>query len=127
MADQKVSQLPSLTNAATPDLLYIVSDPNGTPTSKNITVKNLFGNIPSNTTIAGAKFTVRAITTTTANVNVTKTLTANTVKITFGTAPGSNNATSVGMAVGEMRFTNNYLYIAVSPTVVKRVALNVFV
>ena len=61
------------------------------------------------------------------NVNVTKTFTANTVKITLGSAPGSNNATVVGMAVGEMRFTNNYIYIAVAPTVVKRVPLSVFV
>jgi hypothetical protein len=53
MSDKKVSQLPSLTTAAAPDLLMIVDDPNGTPTSKKITVKNLFGAVPSNTQISG--------------------------------------------------------------------------
>jgi hypothetical protein len=60
------------------------------------------------------------------NVNVTKTFTANTVKITFGSTPASNNATTVGMVVGEMRFTNNYLYIAVGSTTIKRIALGTF-
>ena len=53
MADKKVSQLPSLTTSAAPDLLMIVDDPNGTPVSKKITVKNFFGAVPSNTSITG--------------------------------------------------------------------------
>lgn len=126
MADKKVSQLPSATTAASPDLLLIVTDPNGTPTSKKITMKSLFGAVPSNTVFSGSTLTVRARTTTTANVNVTKTLTANIVNVTLGTAPISNNATTVGMAVGEMRFTNTYIYIAVNATTIKRVALSTF-
>jgi hypothetical protein len=126
MADKKVSQLPSLTTTAAPDLLMIVDDPNGTPVSKNITVKNLFGAIPSNT-VFSANVTVRGNRAQFAsNVNVTKTFTANTVKITCGSTPASNNATIVGMAVGEMRFTNNYLYIAVGSTTIKRIALGTF-
>jgi hypothetical protein len=126
MADKKVSQLPSLTTTAAPDLLMIVDDPNGTPVSKNITVKNFFGSVPSNTvfsanvTVTGNRVQLAS------NVNITKTLTANTVKITFGSTPGSNNATSVGMGVGEMRFTNTHLYIAVNATTIKRVALDTF-
>jgi hypothetical protein len=126
MADKKVSQLPSLTTTAAPDLLYIVDDPTGTPVSKKITVKDFFGAIPSNTVIGGARLTVRAITTTTANVSVTKTLTANVVKITVGAAPTTNNTTTEGWDLGQMRFTNNYIYIAVGPTTIKRVALSVF-
>jgi len=126
MADKKVSQLPSATTAASPDLLLIVTDANGTPTSKQITVKKLFSAVPSNTVFSGSTLTVRARTTTTANVNVTKTLTANIVNITLGGTPSSNNATTVGMAVGEMRFTNTYIYIAVNATTIKRVALNTF-
>jgi hypothetical protein len=126
MADKKVSQLPSLTTTAAPDLLMIVDDPNGTPVSKNITVKNFFGAVPSNT-VFSANVTVRGNRAQFAsNVNVTKTFTANTVKITFGSTPASNNATTVGMAVGEMRFTNNYLYIAVGSTTIKRIALGTF-
>jgi len=126
MADKKVSQLPSATTAASPDLLLIVTDANGTSTSKRITVKGLFGAIPSNTVFSGSTLTVRARTTTTANVNITKTLTANIVNVTLGSTPASNNATTVGMAVGEMRFTNTYIYIAVNATTIKRVALNTF-
>jgi hypothetical protein len=126
MADKKVSQLDSLTTAAAPDLLMIVSNPNGTPTSKKITVKNLFGSVGANT-IFSANVTVRGNRAQFAsNVNITKTLTANTVKITYGSTPASNNATTVGMAVGELRFTNTYMYIAVNATTIKRVALSVF-
>ena len=126
MADKKVSQLTALTTTAAPDLLMIVDDPNGTPVSKKITIKSLFGSVPSNTvfkdnvTVSGN--TVQLAST----VNITKTLTANTVKITFGSTPASNNATTVGMAVGELRFTNTYLYIAVNATTIKRVTLSTF-
>lgn len=126
MADKKVTQLTSLTTTAAPDLLMIVDDPNGTPVSKKITLKNFFGAVPSNT-VFSANVTVRGNRAQFAsNVNVTKTFTANTVKITFGTTPASNNATTVGMTVGEMRFTNTYLYIAVNSTTIKRVALSTF-
>jgi len=126
MADKKVTQLTSLTTTAAPDLLMIVDDPNGTPVSKKITLKNFFGFVPSNT-VFSANVTVRGNRAQFAsNVNVTKTFTANTVKITFGTTPASNNATTVGMAVGEMRFTNTYLYIAVNSTTIKRVTLSTF-
>ena len=126
MADKKVTQLTALTTTAAPDLLMIVDDPNGTPVSKKITVKSFFGAIPSNTvfsanvTVSGNRVQLAS------NVNITKTLTANTVKITFGSNPGSNNATSVGMGVGEIRFTNTHLYIAVNSTTIKRVALDTF-
>jgi hypothetical protein len=126
MADKKVTQLTALTTPTAPDLLLIVDDPNGTPVSKKITLKSLFGAVTSNTvfsanvTVSGNRVQLAS------NVNITKTLTANTVKITFGTTPGSNNATSVGMAVGEMRFTNTFLYIAVNATTIKRVALSTF-
>ena len=126
MADKKVTQLTALTTTAAPDLLMIVDDPNGTPVSKNITVKNFFGAVPSNTVFSANVTTTGNRVQLASNVNVTKTLTANTVKITFGATPGSNNATTVGMAVGELRFTNTHLYIAVNATTIKRVSLGTF-
>jgi hypothetical protein len=126
MADKKVTQLTALTTPTAPDLLLIVDDPNGTPVSKKISLKSLFGAVTSNTvfsanvTVSGNRVQLAS------NVNITKTLTANTVKITFGSTPGSNNATSVGMAVGEMRFTNTFLYIAVNATTIKRITLSTF-
>jgi hypothetical protein len=126
MADKKVTQLTALTTTAAPDLLMIVDDPNGTPVSKKITVKSFFGAVPSNTVFKD-NVTVTGNTVQLASaVTITKTLTANTVKFTFGNVPASNNATTVGMAVGEARFTNNYIYIAVNATTIKRVALEKF-
>jgi hypothetical protein len=126
MADRKVTQLPTLTTTAAPDLLLIVDDPTGSPVSKSVTVKNFFGAIPSNTSFNGSTVTLRARTTTTANVNVTKTLTANILNVTLGSTPASNNADTVGMAVGQMRFTNSHVYIAVNATTIKRIALSTF-
>jgi hypothetical protein len=126
MADKKVTQLTALTTTAAPDLLMIVDDPNGTPVSKKISVKSFFGAVPSNTVFKD-NVTVTGNTVQLASaVTITKTLTANTVKFTFGNVPASNNATTVGMAVGEARFTNNYIYIAVNATTIKRVALETF-
>ena len=45
MADQKVSALSAITNLSTDDLLLVVNDPAGTPTSNKVTVGNLFGNV----------------------------------------------------------------------------------
>ena len=126
MADTKVSGLGSLTTTAAPDLLLVIDDPNGTPVSKKITVKNFFGAVPSNTVFSGSKVTIHANVTATANLTVTDVLTANICKITFGSTPASNNATTVGMAIGEMRYTNTHVYVAVNATSIKRIALSTF-
>jgi hypothetical protein len=134
MADKKVSQLTSLTTTAAPDLLLIVDDPNGTPVSKNITVKNFFGAIPSNT-VFDARVRLKANTTivcsntvVTANVNMTTNglLKVNNFITTLRSNPGSNNASSGGYKVGQAFFSNTFLYIAVNTTTLKRVALSTF-
>lgn len=126
MADKKVSQLTSLTTTAAPDLLLIVDDPNGTPVSKSITIKNLFGAVPANTAFS-ANVTVsgnRALFS--SNVRVTKATTVNTFITTLKTTPSTNNATTESLSVGQMFFTNTHLYIAVNATTIKRVALSTF-
>ena len=45
MADKKVSALSTITNLSQDDLFMVVDDPAGTPTSKKVTVGNLFGNV----------------------------------------------------------------------------------
>jgi hypothetical protein len=45
MADTKITALSELTSVADADLIAIVDDPSGTPTSKKITKKNLVKNI----------------------------------------------------------------------------------
>jgi hypothetical protein len=123
MADKKVSQLTSATSAVARDLLMIVTDPTGTPTSKKITTKALFGAVNSNTVFKANTTMTGHSTHIASNVTITKATTVNTFAITFGATPFSNNATTVGMKVGEMRFTNSFIYIAVNETTIKRTSL----
>jgi hypothetical protein len=80
MADKKVSELSAITNASGDDLLLVVNDPSGTPTSNKLTINNLFANVVPTTTHKG-RVTFRANTNYTgtkatfaANVTVSGTL-----------------------------------------------------
>jgi hypothetical protein len=117
MADRKVSELPTLTTAAGVDRLYIVDDPNGTPVSKQISLDNLLGTIPANTTFAQ-----------TATFNNKVTVANGFVTLSTSKTVSSNNAETVlgTGAQGSIFWDTNYLYVAVSNTQIKRVALSVF-
>ena len=137
MADKKVTQLTSLTSPASEDLLLVIDNPSGTPTSKQITVKNLLGSAPSNTSITGT-LTVSANTTLngsntviSANVNMTSTrgprTSAKWVTIAKTTGSVSNNATTElgsGGLEGSIFWDEDFLYVATSNTQVSRVALS---
>jgi len=146
MADKKVTQLTALTSPNDEDLLLIVDDPNGTPVSKSITVKTFLGALPSNTSITGnltvsangsytgsnVNFTSNVVVTGTATI--TQAVVASdrlTIKTTR--TPSNNNATTqLGSPTsdrphdGTLFWDSNYLYVAVSNTIIKRVALSVF-
>ena len=125
MADRKITELDALTAPDQKDLLYVVDDPSGTPVSKKISLYNLFGSVPANTSISG---------TLTASGNTTlsgaKTIVSQgQITLSATTSVGSNNATTVlGRADGQgsIFWDQNYLYVATSNTQVKRVALSVF-
>jgi hypothetical protein len=53
MADKKVSELTAITNLSGDDLLLVVNDPSGSPTSNKITITNLFANVVPATTHKG--------------------------------------------------------------------------
>jgi len=139
MADRKITELAALTSANQKDLLYVVDDPSGTPVSKKISLYNLFGSVPANTSITGT-LTVSGNTTVSgansvfsANLNITSTngpkVDAGYVTLASKTTVGSNNATTVlgqGGLQGSIFWDENYLYVATSNTQVKRVALSVF-
>lgn len=117
MADKKITELPALTTAASSDVLYIIDDATGTPVSKQISLLNLLGAVPANTTFAG-----------TATFNSNVSAATGVVRFVTPTTPTSNNATTElgsGMA-GSMFWDQNYLYIATTDTEIKRVALNTF-
>jgi hypothetical protein len=117
MADQKVSELANLTTPASEDVFYVIDDPNGTPVSKKITAKNLFGAVPANTTFTHF-----------ATFNNKVTAANGVITLASATTVGSNNATNVlgsGMQ-GSIFWDSDYLYVAISNTQIKRVALSVF-
>ena len=132
MADKKISELNTLTSAASEDLLVIVDDPNGTPISKQITLKNIFGSVPANTVIN--RLTVNANTmlngsntTVTANLNSTGittinqlTVANNQLRITTTDTVASNSATGLQ---GQIRYDTDYIYVCVANNVWKRATL----
>jgi|MDSW01.2.fsa_nt_gb hypothetical protein len=121
MADKKISQLTSLTTPVSGDLFLVVDNPTGTPVSKSITLKNIAGNMP-NTSVSFL----------TASANATfsgaKTTLGGDLTISNSKSVTSNNATTLlgaGMQ-GTIMWDANYLYVATSNTVIKRVALQEF-
>lgn len=66
MADKKVSELTAVTSVSGDDLLLVVNDPSGTPTSNKITVSNMFANVAvsssfkANTAFTGTTMTISA-------------------------------------------------------------------
>ena len=121
MADKKISQLTSLTTPVSGDLFVVVDNPTGTPVSKSITLKNIAGNLP-NTSIGGILTNSANAQFTGNQVHVTGKLRVNQTSVT------SNNATTLlgsGMH-GSIFWDANYLYVATSNTVIKRVALSDF-
>tara|TARA_Y100000114_G_scaffold139087_1_gene142708 strand:+ start:549 stop:992 length:444 start_codon:yes stop_codon:yes gene_type:complete len=146
MADKKVTQLTTLATPNDEDLLLLVDDPNGTPVSKKIDVKTFFGSIPSNTSITGT-MTVSgngtfsgSNTVFSSNVVVTGTMrpssfivNANKLTINTSITPSTNNATTeLGAPTsdrphdGTFFWDADYIYVAVSNTVIKRAALSTF-
>jgi hypothetical protein len=138
MADSKISQLTELTTPVAEDLVPIVDDPNGTPINKFIRLKNLFGNasntnITGTLTVSGGNTNISGSNTViSSNVNITGTtnvanLHVSDVKLVIQTSktPSTNNATTeLGSPTSD--WDANYLYVAVSNTVIKRVPLQVF-
>ena len=147
MADRKLSQLDAVASVDSEDLVLIVTDPNGTPTNYRITIKNLFGNIPANTSISGiftatanvvfsgsnTSFTYNTVMTGDKNAIANLHVTSNRLTIANSKTPSTNNATTeFGSPLsdrphdGSLFWDNNYLYLAVSNTVIKRVSLSSF-
>jgi hypothetical protein len=111
MADKKVSELTELTSVVGRDELYIVDDPAGTPVSKKVQVNSLFSSVAANTSFAGTVAAANGIMTLGKATSVTS----------------NNTTTLLGAGLqGSIFWDTSYLYVAVSNTVVKRVALSDF-
>jgi len=99
MTATKVTALTAATTVAANDLLYVVSDPGGSPTSKKITQANFFANVVSNTKFSN---TVTFANTTTFSRAITV---ANT--ITYSDNTVQNTAFTVTTAAFNPTFSTN--------------------
>jgi len=99
MTATKVTALTAATTVAANDLLYIVADPGGSPTSKKITQANFFANVVSNTKFSN---TVTFANTTTFSRAITV---ANT--ITYSDNTVQNTAFTVTTAAFNPTFSTN--------------------
>ncbi|QIG66044.1 hypothetical protein phiOC_p402 [Ochrobactrum phage vB_OspM_OC] len=135
MSDKKVSQLQRLVNPSANDLLLVIDMKSEIPVSKNITIGELVGQLPAITTDTLTIGESLVVTTgNNASINATVPLTANTVTakqtsteeliLTDVLTPAQSADTQLDF--GRIFFDENYLYIKVNNTEIKRVALETF-
>ena len=105
----KISELTAITSLTADDLLMVVNDPNGAPSTNKITVGNLFGNVRVSATFANSA----------AFSNVT----INNFVLNNKATPASNTDNA---QMGKMWFDEDYIYVAVANNSIKRVALSNF-
>jgi len=102
----RVSALPALTQAAGEDLLYIVDDPTGSPTSKKITTKNfLESNVQANVAFAGP-------------------LKATFIGASVNSTPANATNVPAGAQVGSWWMDGSYIYVVTGASAIKRVAIS---
>ena len=127
MSDKKFSELAKISQPESGDLIPIVDDPNGTPVSKVVTVKTLFGRLKANTMFIGCNNYF------TANTTCTNRFVANTfiissdkIRITTPRTPSTSNTTTESLSAGHAFYDASYLYVCVNSTTIKRIALSSF-
>jgi hypothetical protein len=104
---KKITEFDQYTDAFQDDLFILEHFTSNTVSDTGaIKVKNLFGNVSCNTNITG-----NAI------------FSANNLKVTKNTTPVSSSGS---FNTRQIWFDDNYLYVSISPTTVKRVALQTF-
>lgn len=106
----KISELTAITSLTADDLIMVVNDPNGSPSTNKITVSNLFGNVRVSATFAN-----------------TTTFSSNTIVTNFMINNKATPASNTDNAqMGKMWFDEDYIYVAVANNSIKRVALSNF-
>lgn len=104
MADSKISALTALTTPASEDLLVVIDDPSGTPTSKKMTLQSLFGAVPANTVFSG-----------------TVSVSGDSVNVATAKTPASASDTGTQ---GDVAWDADYIYVCVATNTWKRVAIS---
>ena len=135
MADKKITQLDAVTSAANTDLLLIVRDPSTTPVNKKMEVGDLFGETAQTvfqqmnlkatgvSRISGSTLYLSSNT----NVELNAPLKVSSDRIIVSNqvaTPANSNNSFYGWSTGTFAYDSNYLYIAVTPTLIARFAAN---
>lgn len=103
---KKVTDLPVSNNMTANSLIYIVNDPSGTPTSAKITLKSVLeANAAASPSFQGV-------------------ISGNSFLTTYRSTPANATAVPVGFSVGTMWSDNNYIYLVVGASALKRVAVS---
>lgn len=116
MTATKISGLTAATSIASGDLIPIVSDPSGSPSTKKITLANFYSNVTVTATFSNTV-------TCSANASVTGNLTANNLYLSNRTTPSTSTDT---VAAGKIWFDSNYIYVSTGTNTIKRAALSAF-
>lgn len=135
MADKKITQLDAVTSPANTDLLLIVRDPSTTPVNKKLEIGDMFGetsqtvfqtvDIKAKNDIKLAGDTVYISSNTSIVLN--NPLKVNDDRIIISqsvAAPANSNNSYYAWETGTFAYNANYLYIAVSPSLIARFAAN---
>ncbi len=138
--DKKVTQLDSLTSLSGDDLFMVVSDASVAPVNKKITATSIFSDLSIPLNVTGDTMVIASNTNITGNMSIAANtdttiagslvLSANTtvtgeLRLT-GTTPTTNNTSTEAIGTGKIWADQDYIYVAVSNTVIKRVQLSVF-
>lgn len=110
MADKKISELPTTTSLTENDLFLVIQNTDSSPTSKNVTVGSVFSEVPVEASFPKG---VEANTVTTDVLNIKETVTP-------------IDSIDVESLYGTIGYDDNYLYIKVNSTTIKRIKLDTF-
>lgn len=116
MSATKITGLDPITYMSSGDLVPVVHNPAGSPTTNKITIDNFYSNVAVAVSFANT-FTVSG------NVVSQTNLTANNLFLTYKTTPVSSGDVVLG---GKIWFDSNYIYVAIANNTIKRVALASF-
>ena len=137
MPDKKISELTSLVTTQSGDLVLVIDDPTGTPTSKQVTIKNFFGAIAANAvfsanlTVTGNNATFSGSNTVfNANVNIRAKMIVSDVQVAnskirlFEQLTPANS--TIKILPGNLFADNNFIYFAPANNNLKRATLASF-
>ena len=116
MTATKITGLNEISYISANDVIPIVHDPAGSPTTVKITLTNFYANV-----VVSARFSNTV--TLAANAVASQNFTANNLFLIYNTTPSTSGDT---VTRGKIWFDSNYIYVATANNTIKRVALTAF-